>query len=152
MSFRIKFIRDETADGVEVIIKAREQDETVKEILRKLGGEENLLPFEALSKNGIIFKEDIIIISKVGRVLSVRTTGGEYFLRDPLYKIEEELDSGLFVKISQSEIVDLMHVKKWHFEGGGVMRIEMDNGIESYTSRRYAVQIRGILTGKGGKK
>ena len=52
-------------------------------------------------------------------------------------------------KNSQSEIVNLKYVKKWSFEGGGIIKIELINGIKSYTSRRYTKAIREIL--KGGK-
>jgi len=92
---------------------------------------------------------DIIILSKSGRFISVKTINGEYVLNEPLYQIEAKLNPTWFVKISQSEIVNLKYVKKWSFEGGGIIQIEMVSGIKSYTSRRYTKRIREIL--RGGK-
>lgn len=149
MGIRLKFVQDDSMTDIEIIIRAKEQDDTVRELLEKLGTEGDLLPCSVLSDEKLIDTKDIVIISKTGRFLSVKTTNGEYILRDPLYRIEEKLDPDWFVKISQSEIVNLRFVRKWTFEGGGVIRIELENGISSYTSRRYAVQIRKILTQRG---
>ncbi len=147
MSFKLKFVKDETANEIEVIIKAKEQTEEVDKILELLGSDK--LSCELLSDNQLIDMNDIIILSKSGRFISVKTTNGEYVLSEPLYQVEEKLDPTWFVKISQSEIVNLKYVKQWSFEGGGVIKIEMVNGIRSYTSRRYTKNIREIL--RGGK-
>ena len=152
MGIKIKFIQDDSVDDIEVIIRAKSQDKEVERILDSLGEEvDNVLVCNTLSNEEMIDMKDIIIISKNGRYLSVKTINGEFVLSEPLYKIEEKLDPSWFVKISQSEIVNLRHVKKWDFDGGGIIRIELVNNIYSYTSRRYAIQIRETLK-KGGKR
>jgi len=151
MKLRLKFIKAET-DGIEVIVKAKERDQDVEKVIGLLGGEtEDVIVGTTLTDEYEIDVNDVIIISKDGRYLSVKTTNGEYVLKTPLYKMEERLDPGRFVKISQSEIVNLDYVEKWKFEGGGVIMVEMTNGIRTYTSRRYAPGIRKILK-KGGKR
>lgn len=151
MGVKIKFIQDDNAEDTEVIIRARSQDGEVEKILELLGRRsDDVLVCDELSSDVMIDTHDIIIISKSGRYLSVKTVGGEYILSQPLYKLEERLDPVWFVKISQSEIVNLKYVKRWDFDVGGVIKIELADGICSYTSRRYAVQIRETLK-KGGK-
>ena len=147
MSFKLKFVQDDTIKETEVIIKAKSQTEEVNKILELLGGEK--LSCQLLSDEQFIDMNDIIILSKSGRFISVKTINGEYILSDPLYQVEQKLNPTWFVKISQSEIVNLKYVKKWSFEGGGIIKIELINGIKSYTSRRYTKAIREIL--KGGK-
>lgn len=147
MSFKLKFVQDDTLKETEVIIKAKSQTEEVNKILELLGGEK--LSCQLLSDEQFIDMNDIIILSKSGRFISVKTINGEYILSDPLYQVEQKLNPTWFVKISQSEIVNLKYVKKWSFEGGGTIKIELINGIKSYTSRRYTKAIREIL--KGGK-
>ena len=152
MAIRLKFIQDDTVEGVEVIIKAKSQDEEVQHLVGLLGGEaQDALWCQPLAEEVPIDVGDVVIISKDGRYLSVKTMTGEYVLSEPLYKMEERLDPCWFVKISQSEIVNLRYVRRWDFEGGGIIRIEMANGVKSYTSRRYAAKIREIL-GKGAKR
>lgn len=147
MSFKLKFVQDDTVNETEVIIKAKAQTEEVNKILELLGGEK--LSCQLLSDQQLIDMNDIIILSKSGRFISVKTINGEYVVSEPLYQIEPKLNPTWFVKISQSEIVNLKYVKKWSLVGGGIIKIEMINNIKSYTSRRYTKTIRVIL--KGGK-
>lgn len=149
MAIKIIFVKDDNTEDIEVIIKAKERNEEVEKILNSLS-DDNALTCNLLSDETLIDINDIIIISKDGRYTSVRTLNGEHILNESLYRIEEKLDKTWFVRISQSEIVNLKYVKKWSFEGGGIIRIELVNNIYSYTSRRYAIKIREIL--KGGKK
>ena len=144
--FRLRFIQDDTVEQTEIIIRARKNDEEVERILGALGVDsKKALLCNTLSSGKMIDPNDIVIISKSGRYLSVKTTNGEYVLTDPLYKIEEELDPAWFMKISQSEIVNLRYVKGWSFTKSGIIIIELVNGIRSFTSRRYAKQIREVL-------
>lgn len=152
MGIKLKFIHDDNAKDVEVIIRAKEQDEDVERILKALDTiTNNTMVCNALSNETMIDIKDIIIISKSGRYLTVKTTNGEFVINEPLYKIEEKLDKTWFIKISQSEIVNLKYVKKWDISYGGTIKIELENGISSYTSRRYATQIKKVLK-KGGNK
>ena len=144
--FKIRFIQDDTAERTEVIIRAKTQDEEVERIIEALGTDaQTSIVCETLSSSRLIDKNDIVIISKDGRYLSVKTTNGEYVVNEPLYKMEEKLDPVWFIRISQSEIVNLKYVKGWDFSKSGIITIEMVNGIKSYTSRRYAKQIREVL-------
>jgi len=144
--FKIRFIQDDTVERTEVIIRAKAQDEEVERIIEALGTDaQTSIVCETLSSSRLIDKNDIVIISKDGRYLSVKTTNGEYVVNEPLYKIEEKLDPVWFIRISQSEIVNLKYVKGWDFSKSGIITIEMVNGIKSYTSRRYAKQIREVL-------
>ncbi len=153
MGIKLKFVQDYSANDVEIIIRAKEQNEEVEKILKTLENDINdNIVGDVLSNEQLIDKKDIIIISKSGKYLSVKTINGEYVLSEPLYKIEEKLDKLWFVKISQSEIVNLKYVKKWELQSGGIIKIELLNGVSSYTSRRYAIQIKKILKKGNNKK
>ena len=153
MGFRLKFIQDDSVEQTEVIIRSRSHDEEVERILDALGNDKpEFIICETLSSNQLLDCNDIVMISKNGRYLTVRTVNGEFVLSEPLYKIEGKLDPTWFMKISQSEIVNLKYVKKWSFSGGGIIKIELVDGIQSFTSRRYASKIRETLRkGSNGK-
>ena len=142
---RLKFIQDDAADGIEVVVRAKSRDEEVRRLLHAIedGGSDPIVCKTTDDRE--VDPNDIVIVSKDGRFLSVKTTSGEFAVGEPLYKFEEKLDPSKFVRISQSEIVNLRYVKGWSFEGGGIIRIELEGGIKSYTSRRYASEIRKIL-------
>ena len=80
-----------------------------------------------------------------GRYVTAKALDGDHVVRDALVRVEADLDPAWFVKISQSEIINLRHVKRWDFVGGGIIQIRAENGIICHTSRRYAAHIRNIL-------
>lgn len=152
MGIRLKFIKDETVEGIEVTVKAKERTQEVERAIALFGGEEeDVLVCKTLTEEDAIDVNDVILVSKDGRFLSVKTVRGEFVLRIPLYKLEERLDPGRFVKISQSEIVNLNYVERWSLEGGGIIMVELTGGLKTYTSRRYTTEIRKILK-KGGRR
>ena len=74
MKLRLKFIKAET-DGIEVIVKAKERDQDVEKVIGLLGGEtEDVIVGTTLTDEYEIDVNDVIIISKDGRYLSVKTT------------------------------------------------------------------------------
>ena len=58
---------------------------------------------------------------------------------------EERLDNNLFVRISNSEIVNLKKVKSLDLSFAGTICMELSNGDVSYVSRRYVSKIKKIL-------
>lgn len=84
------------------------------------------------------------IYAEEGKVLA-RTENGLYQIRLRLYELEERLDSSIFVRISNSEIVNLKKVKSLDLSFVGTICMELSNGEVSYVSRRYVSKIKKIL-------
>jgi len=146
MGIRFRFVQDEAIEGIDVIIIAKEKNDEVEALLSKLSSDQNqVVSASTLSQEHNIITEDIISVMRDGRYLTAKTLSGDYIIKDTLAHIEELLDPTWFVKISQSEIINLKYVKRWDFVGSGVVQIEMKNEITCYTSRRYAAYIRKIL-------
>jgi DNA-binding LytR/AlgR family response regulator len=61
-----------------------------------------------------------------------------------LYELEERLDNR-FVRISNSEIVNLKKVKSLDLSFVGTICMELSNGEVSYVSRRYVSKMKKIL-------
>ena len=79
-----------------------------------------------------------------GKVMAV-TARGEYTLRLRLYEVEERLKPDIFVRISNSEIINLKKVKNFDLSIAGTISIKMTDGSTSYVSRRYVAKIKKIL-------
>lgn len=84
------------------------------------------------------------IYAEEGKVLA-RTENGLYQIRLRLYELEERLDSSKFVRISNSEIVNLKKVKSLDLSFVGTICMELSNGEVSYVSRRYVSKIKKML-------
>ncbi len=84
------------------------------------------------------------IYANAGKVIAV-TDHGEYSLRLRLYEVEERLKQDIFLRISNSEIVNLKKVQSFDLSIAGTISIKMSDGTISYASRRFVSKIRKIL-------
>lgn len=84
------------------------------------------------------------IFAESGKVLA-ETTRGEYTLRLRLYEVENRLDSFNFVRISNSDIINLKKVKGFDLSFAGTICVTLSNGTTSYVSRRYVAKIKQLL-------
>ena len=74
---------------------------------------------------------------------------GKYRAKQSLQRIEELL-SGQFLRVSRFEIINLKMVRKYDFTLMGTLRIEFDNGMETWASRRYIPLIKEKLSREEG--
>ena len=86
----------------------------------------------------------IRIYSAAGKVFAV-TGQGEYLLRLRLYELEERLNKNDFVRISNSEIINLKNVKKFDLSFVGTICVTLSGGTVTYVSRRYVSKIKQVL-------
>lgn len=100
------------------------------------------------------FKDDIVEIlepSDIYRVFAsngkvfAETNRGEYFLRLRLYETEQRIDSHIFVRISNSEIINLKRVKGFDLSFTGTICVTLSNETVTYVSRRYVAKIKQVL-------
>lgn len=88
---------------------------------------------------------DIIrIYSASGKVFAV-TEKKEYTLRLRLYEVEEKLEGKSFVRISNSEIINIKKAKKFDLSITGTICVTLSDHSKSYVSRRYVKKIKKIL-------
>lgn len=83
------------------------------------------------------------IYSSSGKVYA-ETKDKEYLIRLRLYQIEERLDEA-FVRISNSEIINLTKVKSFDLSFVGTICVSLTNGKVLYVSRRYLTKIKQKL-------
>ena len=95
-------------------------------------------------------EEIIRVYTSAGKVYAV-TEEGEYQLRYRLYEVEERVNSKYFVRISQSEIVNLRKVKRFDLSLTGTIGVLFSDGSFSYVSRRFVSKIKQCLE-IGGRK
>ena len=93
----------------------------------------------------ILEPADLIrIYANSGKVFAV-TGKGEYTLQLRLYEAEERLPSNQFIRISNSEIINLKKVNNFDLSFTGTICVKLSNGIITYVSRRYVPKLKKIL-------
>ena len=154
MKYNMKIIIDidPSVNEPEVIIRANEETSLVKEIVsfiqERTAGEQSTI---TVFRNGItkeISQSEIIRVYTEDRKMIVWTSGGEYQTSCTLRELEEIFDKYRFLRISRYEIINLLKVKKFDFSISGSLRIEMENGVETWASRRNISEIKKRLMRK----
>ena len=84
------------------------------------------------------------IYASAGKIFAT-TTSGEYILRLRLYELEERLDKNQFVRISNSEIINLKEVRSFDLSFTGTICVSLSDGTVTYVSRRYVKKIKQVL-------
>ncbi len=147
----VRFEKDKTLDGIDIIIRADKRDEQINALIEKLTHREpvRLTVLDSDNCQSVIEEKDIIIVSADGKNVQIVTRHGKYRSKQSLQSIEDVL-SDRFLRVSRFEIIDLKKVRKYDFTLSGTLRIEFDNGMETWASRRYIPLIKERLTKEEG--
>lgn len=137
---------DSSCTEPKIIIMTDSITETVNSIVQKLS--ENVPKIISGSKDDkieVLDQNELIrIYANSGKVFAV-TDKGEYALRLRLYELEEMLNTQQFVRISNSEIINLKKVNNFDLSFTGTICVKLSNGTVTYVSRRYVSKIKKIL-------
>lgn len=148
LSMQIEIKIDSSCAEPKVVIMTASVTEDVNHIVKKLS--EDAPHIISGRKDGmleVLDEESLIrIYASAGRVFAVTDTKqGEYVLRLRLYEIEERLNPRWFVRISNSEIINLKKVNNFDLSFTGTICVKLSNGTVTYVSRRYVSKIKKIL-------
>lgn len=147
----VRFERDKTTDDIDVVIRAAEKDDQIVSLIEKLSTRESV-KLTVLDRNNcscVIDEDEIVFVSADSKNVRVTATSGIYCAKQSLQSIEELL-SRKFLRVSRFELINLSMVRKYDFTIGGTLRIEFNNGMETWASRRYIPMIRERLSGEEG--
>lgn len=129
-----------------VILLTAAMTEEVNRVVSQLSGQiPQILSGVRQEKLEIIEQDDLIrVYASAGKVFAV-TGKGEYILRLRLYEVEARLNPGQFVRISNSEIVNIRRVGSFDLGYTGTIRVALQDGTVTYVSRRYVARIKKLL-------
>ncbi len=137
---------DDSCTEPKIIILTASITEEVNALMQKLS--ENSPSIITGSKDGkieVLSQNDLFRIYTAGGKVFAVTDRGEYLLRLRLYEAAERLSPSQFVRISNSEIINLNRVKNFDLSFSGTIHVEFTNGTTTYVSRRYVSKIKKIL-------
>lgn len=137
---------DSTVREPKVIVLTDRMTDEVNEIVRKISETEPtmLAGFREDTVTVLDPEEIYRIYAANGKVFAV-TGKAEYTLRMRLYEVEERFRRSSFVRISNSEIINLKTVRSFDLSLAGTIRVALKNGETAYVSRRYVGKIKEAL-------
>ena len=137
---------DSTVREPKVIVVTDRMTDEVNEIVRKISETEPtmLAGFREDTVTVLDPEEIYRIYAANGKVFAV-TAKAEYSLRMRLYEVEERFRGSSFVRISNSEIINLKAVRSFDLSLAGTIRVALKNEEAAYVSRRYVAKIKEAL-------
>ena len=137
---------DKNCEETKIVIYTKSVEDKIIKLI------ENLQNKEMEQLNG--FKNDEMyllnqndietIYAEDGKVFA-KENGNKYLIKKRLYELEEILNSDKFVRLSNSEIVNMKKVQKINFKLSGTIILYFTNDEKTYVSRRYLKKIKEYL-------
>ena len=142
----IKIQLDSRYPDPEVHILTAAVTEEVQQLLRRLSEEvpHTIVCYDEDSAV-LVEQEQLIRVYSANQKVYAKTELGEFTLRRRMYEMEMLLDPGRFVRISNSEIVNLRYVRRLDLSITGTIGMQLKDGETAYVSRRYLSKIKAIL-------
>ena len=144
MQIEIKI--DEKCKEPKIIVVTDKMTDEINAVIQRLADEQP----QVLAG----FREDTVEVLEMSCIYRVfaasgkvfaETDRGEYTLRLRLYEAEQRLDSRFFVRISNSDIINLKKVRSFVLSLAGTICITLSNGTVTYVSRRSVAKIKQLL-------
>ena len=129
-----------------IVIYASQETEELRQLMEQLA-KKDLSPILALKneRTFLLPPETILRFFTDGKGVSAQTAEGTYLVRLRLYELEERLDPHTFVRISNSEIVNLKKVTSLDLSLTGTIRMTLNGSVTAYVSRRYVKKIKQAI-------
>lgn len=144
MQIEIKL--DPACTETKVIVVTDKVTDEINALIKNLSRESS--QFLAGFQGDVLVLLDLSDITRIyasgGKIQAV-TNHGEYLLRLRLYELEERLNKKDFIRISNSEIINLKKVRKFDLSYTGTICVSFKDGTTAYVSRRYISKIKKIL-------
>ena len=145
----IKLIIDQEWPKLTVYIKNNERNEDVEALIAAVQAFSDrkipLIPAYFRESLVMLPQRQIIRFYIHNRKLMVQTAERLYEVKKPLREVEEILDENRFVRISQSETINLRRVKSFDFSTVGTIGVELENGETTWVARRRVKDVKEAL-------
>ena len=141
-------------EKLKIVVLAGEDNEDLQRLLRELAGLTlDPIPVWEGDRTMALPQGEFLRFYTDGKGVAAQTRTDTYAVRLRLYELEDRLDPHRFVRISNSEIVNLDTVTAIDLSLSGTIRMTLNGSIPAYVSRRYVKKIKETLgLGRGHSK
>jgi len=129
-----------------IIILTDKMTDEISDIMKRLS-EARMDSLAVFSERGVEIVEckDIVRIYAEKQKVFLQTVAGIYTVRSRLYELEAKLNSQFFVRISNSEIVNIKMITNMDISITGTIGVLLVGDIKTYASRRYVSKIKKLF-------
>lgn len=143
---KIKLLLHKPLKEPEIHICFAEYNEEIEQLKQTVEQAVNFT-ISGYTENGVelLVADSIIRIYTEGQNVFAATEQGVYRLHQRLYELEAMLQEHHFIRISNSEMVNIRKIKHLDTSVTGTIRIYLKGDMESYVSRRNVSKLKKAL-------
>ena len=149
MDIKVRTNISSNYQNIEICINAPERNETVQRLENELLSKSSNLIEQVIRMQGndifIINVLDIIMLYSEDKNNFCKTKDSVYKIKEKLYYLEDMLPKNKFIRISNSTIVNIEHVKCFNTSIIGKILVKFKDGSEETVSRRRTSDIMKFL-------
>ena len=143
---KIKYIIEDRYAEPEIHLCVSEKNREAKEAYEAI---EKLFELRMACYRGqeseLLTPAQIVRIYSENKKVFARTSEECFEVKDRLYVLEEQMEKQKFVRISNSELVNMQQIEKFDMSYAGTIQVRMKNGDVTYVSRRFVRKIKDAL-------
>lgn len=135
-------------DSIEVIVNAPKLNNDVQDIVNNLLNTSNeITEVSAIRDNEIFIIKisDIIMFYSEDKDILCKTNEGIFKVKEKLYQLEDNLPQNSFIRISNSAIINVDHVKCFDVSILGQIIVKFKNNTYEYVSKRRVSEVMKFL-------
>ena len=138
---------DPTLDEPVIVLRAPGPNREVEALAQKLRAAALPRPFTVYREREPVRVSRSVVLRFYAEDKGVfcQTGKGVFTVRQRLYELEEELEGTRFVRVSNSEIVNLDRVTALDLTLTGTIKMTLEGGTVCWVSRRYVKKIKQAL-------
>lgn len=138
---------DPALDEPVIVLRAPMPTEEVEQLARLLRAQDAPRPFTVYAEREAVRVSRSMVLRFYAEDKGVlcQTGKGTFTVRARLYELEEELAGTRFVRVSNSEIVNLDRVTALDLTLTGTIKMTLEGETVCWVSRRYVKKIKGAL-------
>lgn len=139
---KVEVIFDDKLSNDKIIIYAKQENCKIQGIVKYI---ENMDIIVYKDNKSYILNLDEIesFYTEEGKIIA-RTAKDEYIIKNRLYELEDKLVNTKFVRISNSEIVNIDKVERMQYSTGNICLYFKSNRF-TYVSRRYIKRVKEFI-------
>ena len=147
MNIKVRTNISSEFQDIEICINAPERNEIVQTLENELLSKslKSIQQIVAMQDNDIFIINVSDIILFFGENNFCKTKDGIYKIKERLYYLEEVLPTKEFVRISNSAIININHVKCFNTSIVGKIKVKFKDGTEEDVSKRRTTEIMRFL-------
>ena len=138
---------DPSLDEPVAVLRSPSPTEEVEALAARLRGEAVPQPFTVYTEREAarVSRSMVLRFYAEDKGVFCQTGKGTFTVRQRLYELEEQLAGARFVRVSNSEIVNLDRVTGLDLTLAGTIKMTLEDGTVCWVSRRYVKKIRSAL-------